>query len=685
MHRRSLLRRSAYAAILAAVLGVLFVAFAMLSPSTSTAAQAQGVLVDEVPRTDVPQVLDGTVWEMVEWNNMIVVAGQFNQVRDTTGTVHQQANIFAYDANTGAFRHNFRPNVDGRIRELAPGEDGTSLFIGGAFRNVNGQPRARVAKLNASGVLDAAFIADTTAEVNGLVAANSRVYIGGTFLKVNGVSRSKLAAVNATTGKVIGKFNMPLSVGLGANGQFSVKELDVTPDLTTLLVVHTATYVQGKERAGVALIDITTPQGSVKPWQTNLYHDFYQRCADGFLALRDADISPDGSYFVVVGKGHDGPPVCDTAIKWPIEGGAAMQPDWISRHFDSVYSVAISNDVVYTGGHFRYQEAPGSPNPYPGAPNFSYELNLSSHLAQVVNDLVPRGQIGALSPLTGKSFPWNPGANALECVCSLEVIDGGLLVGQDNTKLGDLEIGRHARLDGGPPLVLAPGPDRVPPQLSIQAPAPGASGSSITISGIASDDRGLRKVFATIRSRNGKGWARTDGSFGQNRQRHPIGIDAPGAASSTWSYTPNLPPGDYRIYVWVQDLAKNRSTPIVKTHFTVTGGTTNNVGTPTVTISRPNANQNVGQVFAVKGTASDNSRVDKIELAFRNTGTGLWLQPDFSWKATRAAFVVPSTPAASLNWSYLLQLPPGSYRVTATAIDNQGNRSTADKTDFSVN
>ncbi len=666
------------------------VAFALIVTAVASTiwtpqpVQAQGVLVDETPRTDLPQVLDGTVWEMVEWNNMVVVAGEFDQVRDRNGTVHQQANIFAYDAATGAFRSDFRPAVDGRIRELAPSEDKSSLFIGGAFKVVEGQPRERVAKLSPSGNLVPAFVANATAEVNGLVAANGRLYVGGTFLKVNGVSRSKLAAVDPTSGALIGRFDMPLSVGIGANGQFSVKELDVTPDLTTLLVVHTATYVQGQERAGVALLDITTDAGAVRPWQTNLYHDFYSRCADGFLALRDGDISPDGSYFVVVGKGHDGPPVCDTAIKWPIAGGAGMQPDWISRHFDSVYSVAISNDVVYTGGHFRYQEAPWSPNPYPGDPDFSYELNLQSHLDQVIGDLVQRGQLGALDPATGKSLDWNPGNNAQECVCALEVIDGGLLVGQDSTKVNGLEVGRHARLDGGPPLVLAPSPDRVPPSLTISSPAPGDAASPMTISGTATDNEGLRKVFATIRSRNGLGWARTDGTFGNNRQRHPINVSQPGSTSGSWSYTPNLPPGDYRIYVWSQDLEKNRST-IEKVHFTVAGGTANtNNATPTVKITRPKASQRVSQVFAVKGTGADNSRVVATELAFRDLDTGNWLQPDFSFQQNRAGFNVPIAAGPSVSWSYTLQLPPGRYRVNAIAIDNQGNRSVADRVVFEV-
>ena len=43
-----------------------------------------------------------------------------------------------------------------------------------------------------------------------------------------------------------------------------------------------------------------------------------------------------------------------------------VQPDWISRHFDSTYSVAITEQAVYLGGHFGFIERPTADDPYPG-------------------------------------------------------------------------------------------------------------------------------------------------------------------------------------------------------------------------------------------------------------------------------------------------------------------------------
>ena len=52
-----------------------------------------------------------------------------------------------------------------------------------------------------------------------------------------------------------------------------------------------------------------------------------------------------------------------------------MQPLWNSRHFDSIYSVAITESAVYVGGHFGFVESPEScpTEPcYPGLENVGY-------------------------------------------------------------------------------------------------------------------------------------------------------------------------------------------------------------------------------------------------------------------------------------------------------------------------
>ena len=63
----------------------------------------------------------------------------------------------------------------------------------------------------------------------------------------------------------------------------------------------------------------------------------------GIQRIYAGDISPDDEYFVVgSGSGGDRPPINDTAVACPLDGNDFVEPLWVSRAFDSVYSIAIS-------------------------------------------------------------------------------------------------------------------------------------------------------------------------------------------------------------------------------------------------------------------------------------------------------------------------------------------------------
>ena len=635
--------------------------------SPASAQDHEGAIVPGNPRNDTPEVLDGIVWDTEQWNNMIVVVGEFDLVEDTDGTVYSQPNLMAYDINTGAMITSFNPQINGSLREVEVAEDGQSIFAAGAFNTVDGLTRKRIVKLDAAGEVVTAFNANISAEVNGLAVANGKVYVGGSFLKVENQLRSKIGAVDAVTGDIDPLFDLPITGGIGKNGNFSVKAIDITPDGNTLMAAHTGTFVDGVERAGVVLIDISGPAASVLPWQTDLYHDWYHRCAGGYLSLRDAEISPDGSYFVVVGKGHDRPPVCDTAIRWPIAGGAGLQPDWISRHFDSVYSVGISDSVVYTGGHFRVQEAPGSPDPYPGDQLRTYNIGNANDVADLGDDIVISDQVGALDPATGKSLPWTPATNSAGCVCSLTTIDRGLLLGHDRTQVGVFTTGRHAFFDFGTTA------DTTLPNVTITSPSTGQTlGQPISLTGVATDNIGVTQVFMTVRSRNGLGWLRTDGTFGA-WQRHPISADSPGATSTTFTAMPTLPDGDFRAYFWAEDPAGNRSTPNQNVQFFVSSAV--DTQAPSANFATPTLNQAIIGPVSFSGVATDDQSVESVEIAVRNRTTGDWLQPDFTWAPGWDSLDVPlNATGTSVAYNYSLLLPAGSYKANVIATDSAGKK-----------
>ena len=134
--------------------------------------------------------------------------------------------------------------------------------------------------------------------------------------------------------------------------------------------MHTGRQINGQDRYGMGLIDTATNQ--LLPWRSRLWDDNLQ-FVGGVQRIVAGAIAPDDSYFVVSsGAGGDRPPISDTVVAYPLEGGDFVEPLWISRMFDSVYSLAVSEVAVYAGGHFNYNESPTAPDPWPGLDNVGY-------------------------------------------------------------------------------------------------------------------------------------------------------------------------------------------------------------------------------------------------------------------------------------------------------------------------
>ena len=141
--------------------------------------------------------------------------------------------------------------------------------------------------------------------------------------------------------------------------------------------MHTGRQIDGQDRLGMGIIDTATKE--LLPFRSTLW-DLNLGRVGGVTRIYGADIAPDDSYFVVTsGSGGDAPPISDTAVAYPLNAASLqdsdVQPLWISRHFDSIYSVAITEQAVYLGGHFGFIESPEScPSEvcYPGLENVGY-------------------------------------------------------------------------------------------------------------------------------------------------------------------------------------------------------------------------------------------------------------------------------------------------------------------------
>jgi len=464
-------------------LGLTIVAATMVLTSMPTIATAaiptgHGSLVPQTPRADTPVILDGRVNANVQFGNLIVVAGLFTQVELPDGTIVDQQNLMAYDINSGAMAEWFNPDINGEVLALESADDGSGLFLGGKFSKIDGIARFKIAKLDHSGEVDAGFVANADAKIQALDDDGTRLFVGGSFTEVNGIERIRLAAVDVTSGAV-DSFRNDVTGPIGNGGSGAVRRVDIHPSGDLLLVAHSSTQVAGSPRTGLAQIDLTTDL--LTAWQTEWYSEATTRCNAGGLTIRDAEYALDGDSFFVVEKGGK---ECAKIVAFPTAdtAGQLEQNLWVTAAFDSVYSVGLSDVGVYVGGHFCFVE-PLGPIDSNDVAAFTFDTRPEPCGFGNVDhgDVVARAKLAALDPATGIPLDWNPTTTAFEATFDIEVIDRGLLLGQDRDSVGGVVTGRHSFIEvppnpnppnPNPTPAPNPTPDPTPPDPPVPAPMP---------------------------------------------------------------------------------------------------------------------------------------------------------------------------------------------------------------------
>ena len=173
---------------------------------------------------------------LVQADGKIVAGGNFTQhdgqpagglVRlNANGSVDASFGIGTGIANTGT------------VLSLAQQADG-NLLVGGSFTQFNGQPVSRLIRLLPSGATDPAFVPGNGANVGGgsvfsiLLQPGGNIIIGGTFTQYNNVARGRVARLTAT-----GNVDAGYAAGTGAsNGTVgTVYALGLTPGGQVLAV-----------------------------------------------------------------------------------------------------------------------------------------------------------------------------------------------------------------------------------------------------------------------------------------------------------------------------------------------------------------------------------------------------------------------------------------------------------------
>lgn len=428
--------RSARARIaVLAVTTLVTTGFASVEAATSASAApaSRGSIVSDDPNNRTPHVLDGRVLSIAQDGDSVVLGGTFtsaaNDVRnDPASTAYPRANLVAFDAQTGVISQTFAPDTNGTVNVVIPAGDGQTVYVGGSFTQIAGQAVKNLARIRVSdGSLVTSFNGGSPAgQVKDLRLSGGRLWVAGSFTHIAGKQQLGLATLNPTTG-AFDQFARPLIAGQHNGGFTTVAKIDVDPASTRLIAIGNFDTLNAVQNHQFFMLDISGATAVPSALRTSFYTTACSRSFDSYM--RDLDFSPDGSFFVISTTGAYGgaDKSCDSTARF--EAGASgtdVQPSWIDNTGgDTTYAVEITDAVVYTGGHARWQNNPfAGDRPGTGA--------------------VSRPGIAALNPENGLPYQWNPTRDRGVGVFDLLATPQGLWIGSDTERIGASEY--HARI-----------------------------------------------------------------------------------------------------------------------------------------------------------------------------------------------------------------------------------------------
>lgn len=637
-------------------------------------------IVPDTPRTNQPTITDGEIWDIEVVGNRVYVAGTFTSIRQpNNGAIVNQAGLAAYSWSTGQVDTGFRPTfTNGGVDAVEASPDGTKLYISGNFGTVNGQSKKAIARLDpTTGAPIAGFTANANGKVNELAVTNSTVYAGGRFTTINNVPRGALAAVDGVTGAVRSDFVNNITGGIGTNGELAVQRLKLSHDEGRLLVVHTGRQVNGQNRYGVAIINTRT--NKLTPWRTTLWEDNLQ-FVGGIQRAYGGDISPDDSYFVVSsGSGGDRPPINDTVIRFNLNDDADAKPVWITRQFDSTYSVAITEAGIYVGGHFQWSESATAPVPWPGLDDVGYGTGQGLSGYSLGDAVVKRFHLAALDPADGHALEWFVTSNSYEGDKHIEATPRGLFVGGDGNTKGGYNVGRIGFFDFG----------NVPAQNGTQTvitdPIEGRIkpvDEQFEITGTATAASGVQRVEVEIMDRNSNRYLNDDLTTWGSTTSNTINATLdPGTGSTRTWRLPLTMTANRELLVRARAVAGNGTADNTKaTKKFETFGTDDRPPTTSIT-GPPSPLRQL--TFTITGSAADDIGVNGVSFTLRDS-RDRYLQDDGTVSGTYHTFrVTPDVVGAtSTTWSYEVTVPyEDEWWAQARSSDTAGQSSldTADR------
>jgi hypothetical protein len=135
------------------------------------------------------------VFAMAANSSTVYIGGQFQGVNG-----QPRVNLTAVDAVTGQLKP-WNPAPVGSIDALAASD--TTVYAAGGFSTIGGQPRNRIAALDADSGQATAWNPGVLGTVFSLALGESAVYIGGEFSSVDGLPQASVAAIDISPRRLI--------------------------------------------------------------------------------------------------------------------------------------------------------------------------------------------------------------------------------------------------------------------------------------------------------------------------------------------------------------------------------------------------------------------------------------------------------------------------------------------------
>jgi hypothetical protein len=379
----------------------------------------------------------------------------------------------------------WRPVIDGYgVAALAV--RGSTLYAGGSFKTVDGQPRTGLAAFDATGALSPWSVA--APDVEALAVIDGTLYVGGAFTQVDGQAHAGAVAIDPSG--AVSTWDSPLYADafvrvdgtLYVAGDFGVRALDASgallpwnpaangpvralvPSGGKLLAGGGLTSVGATRRIGLAALDAA---GRLTPWDPDVDGTWFHRSAKALAVVGDR-VYVGGDFGGVDGAERRNLAALD------LDGHVVATTPAVNG---PVYALASLGGAVYAGGAFT--TAGGLPraglvafDPAAGGTVLPFDPVLADTRRRdgpTVHALGARGttlyvgglfgaaggtprQSAAAFGIDGTLLPWNPGAGNSsgepETVFSLAPTARGVYLGGTFSQLGSEWRGGVGLVDG---------------------------------------------------------------------------------------------------------------------------------------------------------------------------------------------------------------------------------------------